>query len=414
MSIIHIDGDAFFASCEVAQNERLRGKPVVTGQEKGMAIAVTYEAKALGVSRGMLMSEIRKLVPSVVILPGNYDLYKIYSRRMTSIVRRYAPIVEEYSVDECFADLSSLGKSWPELVDIAHKIKHDLEYDLGMTFSLGLAPTKTLAKVASKWKKPAGFTAMQQDDVNLFLEKVPIGAVWGIGYSTSAHLQKKGIQTALQFKQKTSEWVQENLAKPYQELWYELNGVAMHTVGEGNREKHKSIRATRTFRPPSQNVSKLLSELSKNAEKACDKLRRHHLQTRNVYFYLKTQAFRYKGFELKFSSPVTTPGEIINMVKKHIHEIVQKNTDYRATGIVLNSISPASVHQSDLFGIQEALDEKKYLYERVDLINKKYPGTLFLTSSLGSKKKKAVKRYSYDYFNDLCMRLGFPYWGEAV
>jgi nucleotidyltransferase/DNA polymerase involved in DNA repair len=120
-AIIHIDGDAFFASCEVAQNEALRGKPVVTGQEKGMAIAVSYEAKARGVSRGMLLSDIRKLVPDVIVLPGNYDLYKIMSRRMYEIMHRYVPVVEEYSVDECFGDVSNVSDSWEELIEIAKK-----------------------------------------------------------------------------------------------------------------------------------------------------------------------------------------------------------------------------------------------------------------------------------------------------
>ncbi len=126
-AIVHIDGDAFFAACEVAQNERLRGKPLVTGQEKGMAIALTYEAKALGVSRGMLMSDIRKLIPNVIIMPGNYDLYKVYSQRMYRIVKRHALLVEEYSVDECFGVIS--GPTWESLVEIAHKIKDNLEHD---------------------------------------------------------------------------------------------------------------------------------------------------------------------------------------------------------------------------------------------------------------------------------------------
>ncbi|MCC2631141.1 MAG: nucleotidyltransferase/DNA polymerase protein, partial [Candidatus Paceibacter sp.] len=347
-AIIHIDGDAFFAYCEVAQNERLRGKPVVTGQEKGMAIAVSYEAKALGVSRGMLMSDIRKLVPNVIILSGNYDLYKIISRRMCAIVRRYAPIVEEYSVDECFADISGVSNDWNELVTIAQNIKRDLEQDLGMTFSLGLGPTKTLAKVASKWKKPAGFTVISlgssasklkepefpSPEIRNFLGEVPIGAVWGIGRSLSFAMQKLGITTALEFTQKSQIWIEEHFSKPTQELWYELRGIAMHRVGQGNTEKHKSIRATRTFRPPSKDKNFILSELSRNAEKACGKLRKHELQTRTVYFYLKTQTFTYKGFELQFPTPITTPSEIMNAIKKNIDAVFRKNTEYRASGIV--------------------------------------------------------------------------------
>lgn len=421
-AIIHVDGDAFFAYCEVAQNETWRGKPVVTGQEKGMAIAVSYEAKAHGVSRGMLMSDIRKLCPDVIILPGNYDLYKIISQRMCAIVRRYAPIVEEYSVDECFAEIplksetNPHSKTWEEIVTIAHTIKHDLEQDLGMTFSLGLAPTKTLAKVASKWKKPAGFTAMQLDDTKAFLKDVPIGAVWGIGPSLSLEMQKKNITTALQFTEKSAQWIAEHFSKPTQELWYELNGIPMHKVGEGSHAKHKSIRATRTFRPPTKNRTYLLSELSKNAEKACGKLRQHKLQSKNVYFYLKTQTFRYRGFELKFPSPITTPSEIMNAIQKNIDSIYQNNTEYRATGVVLNAISPADVNQPDLFGLTKMSDSKNELYTIVDRLYKKFPASVFLASSLASitARRKNAHKYLHKDFSDMCLRLGIPSWGEAT
>jgi DNA polymerase-4/DNA polymerase V len=414
-AIIHIDGDGFFAYCEVAQNERLRGKPVVTGQEKGMAIAVSYEAKALGVSRGILMSDIRKLVPDVIILSGNYDLYKVISRRMYAIMRRYVPIVEEYSVDECFGDVSLVSENWSELVELAKNIKQDLERDLGMTFSLGLAPTKTLAKVASKWKKPAGFTAMQPEDIEVFLKDVPIGAVWGIGRSMSAQLQKHGIITALDFTQKSYEWVHERFPKPIQELWYELRGMPMHRVGEGSQEKHKSIRCTRTFRPPSKNKDFILAQLSKNAEQACSKLRRYHLQTRNVYFYLKTQTFRYMGYEVRFDSPITTPSEIMNEIKKYIHHVHEPGREYRATGVVLNATSPVSIEQTDLFGFREKIDTKKDLYINVDSIYKKYPGSIFLASSMRARRKvrNFVHKSEIDW-NELCLKLGFPYWGEAT
>lgn len=110
-AIIHVDGDAFFASCEVAQNERLRGKPVVTGEEKGIATAISYEAKKFGVTRGMLMGDIRKICPGIIIISSHYDLYKIFSCRMYAIVRRYAPIVEEYSKDVPIGDIWGIGPS---------------------------------------------------------------------------------------------------------------------------------------------------------------------------------------------------------------------------------------------------------------------------------------------------------------
>ena len=414
-AILHIDGDGFFASCEVAQNEALRGKPVVTGQERGMAIAMTYEAKGRGASRGMLMGEIRKLIPDVIILPGNYDLYKVYSKRMSTIVRRYTNQVEEYSIDECFGILE--GETREDIVETARCVKRDLERDLGMTFSLGLGPTKTLAKVASKWKKPAGFTAMQHKDIRKFLEKVPIGAVWGIGRSLSAYFQKKNILTALEFANKSQVWIEENLAKPSQELWYELNGIQMHGVHNGHHEKHQSIRATRTFRPHSNKKSELLSELAKNAEKACFKLRHYDLKAKTLSFFIKTQeTFRYFGKEIVFTAPIATPTEILNAIEKEFDSVFKKEYTYRATGIVLHSIRDASVYQPDLFNMQKESDNRIELYKTVDDLYKKWGrGSIFLAASLKSRMRSQKQNpvSAKMKMEELWLKMGIPYWGEV-
>jgi len=105
-AILHIDGDAFFASCEQANNRKLRGKPVVTGKERGIAASLSYEAKARGVTRGMRISDIKRVCPEVVLLPSDYETYSLLSKRFFAIVRRFTPEVEEYSIDECFADLT--------------------------------------------------------------------------------------------------------------------------------------------------------------------------------------------------------------------------------------------------------------------------------------------------------------------
>ena len=103
-AIVHIDGDAFFASCEQSRDPSLKGKPVITGKERGIAASLSYEAKALGVKRGMSLWEIKKICPDVIILPSDYETYSLLSKRLYSIVRRYTPTVEEYGIDECFKE----------------------------------------------------------------------------------------------------------------------------------------------------------------------------------------------------------------------------------------------------------------------------------------------------------------------
>src|SRR6266849_8163629 len=178
-AILHIDGDAFFASCEQSRNPHLQGKPVITGKERGIVASMSYEAKARGVTRGMRLFEVKRVCPDAVVLPSDYETYSRLSVRFFAIVRRYTPEVEEYSVDECFADLTGLRRP-PRLsyMQMAERIKHDLDTELGFTFSIGLAPNKVVAKMASKWQKPSGLTAIPGRELHHYLARLPVENVW--------------------------------------------------------------------------------------------------------------------------------------------------------------------------------------------------------------------------------------------
>ena len=199
-AILHIDGDAFFASCEQSRNPHLQGKPVIIGKERGIVASMSYEAKARGVTRGMRLFEVRRVCPDAAILPSDYETYSLLSVRLFAIVRRYTPDVEEYSIDECFADLAGLHRPLRmSYLKIAERIKKELDAELGFTFSVGLAPNKVVAKIASKWQKPSGLTAIPGRELHRYLAKLPVQNVWGIGPNTTAFLQKHGIQTALEY-----------------------------------------------------------------------------------------------------------------------------------------------------------------------------------------------------------------------
>ena len=183
---------------------------MVTGKERGIAASMSYEAKARGVTRGMRIADIRKVCPEAVILPSDYETYSLLSKRFFAIVRRYTPDVEEYSIDECFADLTGLRRPLRmSYFEIAARIKKELDAELGFTFSVGLAPNKVVAKIASKWAKPSGLTAIPGRELHRYLAKLPVEKVWGIGPNTTAFLQKHGIRTALEFAQRRGAWVQE-------------------------------------------------------------------------------------------------------------------------------------------------------------------------------------------------------------
>src|SRR4051794_36176715 len=202
-AVVHIDGDAFFASCEQSRNPALAGRPVICGKERGIVASMSYEAKRRGVTRAMRIADVLKVCPDAVFLPSDYETYSLLSKRFFAIVRRYTPDVEEYSIDECFADLTGLRRPLRlSYLKIAERIKKELDAELGFTFSLGLAPNKVVAKIASKWAKPSGLTAIPGRELHRFLADLPVEKVWGIGPNTTAFLQKHGIRTALEYAQR--------------------------------------------------------------------------------------------------------------------------------------------------------------------------------------------------------------------
>ena len=149
-AILHLDADAFFASCEQAIHPELRGKPVITGKERGIVAAASYEAKAKGVKRGMRLFEVKQVCPDAVILPSDYETYSLFSLRMFEILRRFSPDVEEYSIDEAFVDLTGLRRSYHGPYGmIAKKMQESVEAELGLTVSVGLSISKVLAKIGS-------------------------------------------------------------------------------------------------------------------------------------------------------------------------------------------------------------------------------------------------------------------------
>jgi len=372
-AILHIDGDAFFASCEVAKNPRLKGKPVITGLERGIASALTYEAKARGVKRGMRISDIRRVCPDAVFLPSDYETYSLYSTRMFNIVRRYTPTVEEYSIDECFAEMTGLRRpNRMSYGEMAQSIKHDLDGELGITFSVGLAPTKVLAKIASKWQKPSGLTVIPGNRAHLFLRDLPVGKVWGIGGQTEAYLSSKGVRTALQFARMDETWIRKLFTKPHWEIWQELRGESVLDLETEEKHDYASISKTKTFTPPSRDRDYVFAQLSKNIENACIKARRHGLAARCAVIYLKTQDFKGEGMECSLSTATSIPSDIILVIRPAFEKIFKQGQEYRATGVILTKLAEDRIRQPDLFGESLRIEKMQDLYGQIDAIAKKF------------------------------------------
>lgn len=393
--ILHMDGDAFFVTCEVAKNPLLKGKPVVTGQERGIVSAFSYEAKALGITRAMSIYSVRKNFPEVVVLSGDYKLYAMYSKKMFDVVRRYADDVEEYSIDECFADLTGLDKPLKmSYLEIAQRIKREVNEELGLSVTVGLAPNKVLAKVASKWVKPNGLTVITKETIRDFLAKFLIEKVWGIGPKTVENLHKKGIIYASDFIDKDERWILSNFSKPYHDIWLELHGKTVMGLHRELKMEYSSIQKTQTFHPATNDRDFLLCELSTHIEDACDKARHYGLIPKSISFFLKKQNLEYEHFSHILPQATNTPETIISFVEDNFSNIYKTGVLYRATGVTLLNFSQDEVVQLQLFsdsGEINKADKFKSIHKELDKLDQKFGKRVVQLASTKKDKNKNLR-----------------------
>ncbi|MEE9524609.1 MAG: DNA polymerase IV [Thermodesulfovibrionales bacterium] len=372
-AILHLDADAFFASCEQAIHPELQGKPVITGKERGIVAALSYEAKARGVKRGMRLFEAKKACPDAIVVPSDYETYSLFSVRMFEILRRFSPDIEEYSIDEAFVDLTGLRRKFHGSYGmISRKMQEAVETELGITVSVGVSLSKVLAKIGSKHDKPHGLTIIPGRDIHIYLEKLPLEEVWGIGPNTSAFLRKLGITTVLQFARKDEIFIRKHLSKPYLEIWHELNGRSAYPVVNESKSGYQSISKTRTFTPPSDDETFVFAQLSRNLENACIKARRHRLAATRLIVFLRKQDFREAGVEMKLSHPSAFPSELFEPLREGFQRVYLPKTFYRLTGVVLAGLVPENRVQYTLFDDTVRMDKLASIYRSVDSLSARY------------------------------------------
>ena len=255
---------------------------------------------------------------------------------MFNIMRRFTPQVEEYSIDEAFADLTGMRRAFRSSYEtIALKIKREIARELGITVSVGLSLTKVLAKVASKHRKPAGFTVIPGRRIPDYLGELPVEKVWGIGPATTNYLWKMGVRTALEFARLPEAVVKKKFTKPGEEIWRELRGESVYPVTAEEKSDYASISKTKTFAPPTSDPEYLFAQLLRNLESACIKARRYDLAPRKLIGFLKMNDFEYRGSEMKLTRPSAHPLELCEVLRGLFDEIYRREDIYRATGVIL-------------------------------------------------------------------------------
>jgi DNA polymerase-4 len=299
-TIFHIDMDAFFASVEQATHPELRGKPIVVcGDPKSRTAiaAASYEARKHGVRAGMNLYEARKLCPGIIPVRGDSDKYVSTSLQIIGYLASITPYVEVYSVDEAFLDVTGAAHLYGGPMETARRIKEWIRSRLGLTCSIGIAPNKLLAKIASDVDKPDGIFVLREGDVKEFMETLDLSDVPGIGKRTEATLHRFGIRTcgALgRFPEKTLK------------LIFGINGEKLHRMGLGedtspvlphaHEEETKSMGHSLTLRQDTLSLKELKRYLLQLSEQVGRRLRRDRFRGKTVTLVLRYTSFHTHTF----------------------------------------------------------------------------------------------------------------------
>jgi DNA polymerase-4 len=291
--IIHVDMDAFYASIEERENPQLKGKPVIVGgtvEGRGVVSAANYAARKFGLHSAMPMVRAVRLCPQVIRLASNMQLYAEVSRQIREIFFRYTPVVQPLALDEAFLDVTSSEKLFGAAEEVGMQIKQAIKNELRLVASVGVAPSKFVAKIASDVNKPNGFVVVAQNNVQSFLDPLPVSRLWGAGKATVAVFDRMGIRTIAQLRHQPVDWLVSRFGKFGEHLWQLANGIDEREVVVDSQAK--SISNETTFSQDIANREVLEATLLHLTEQVAWRLRKAGLKGRTVQLKLRYPDFR--------------------------------------------------------------------------------------------------------------------------
>jgi DNA polymerase-4 len=293
LMILHVDMDAFYASVEEREDPSLVGKPVIVGgtaQGRGVVAAANYAARKFGVHSAMPAATALRLCPQAIVLKPRIDFYAQVSRQIRAIFEDFTPIIEPLSLDEAFLDVRGSTGLFGSAANIGRQIKQRIGDELHLVASVGVAPNKFLAKIASDVEKPDGFVVIEANQVQEFLAPLPVGRIWGVGKVTGQALDRLGIRTIGQLQQLSVDALVELFGSAGEHYWQLSRGLDDRRVIP-DREA-KSVSHETTFAEDVRDPDVLIAWLAELVEQVARRLRRHALRGRTVEIKVRFSDFR--------------------------------------------------------------------------------------------------------------------------
>jgi DNA polymerase V len=381
-----VDGNSFYCSCERVFNPSLRGKPVVVlSNNDGCIIALTPEAKALGILMGEPYFQMKEILEKnhVHVFSSNYALYGDMSRRVVKAIGSFAPAVEVYSIDECFVGVGGIA----DLEGFGWKLRKGVLKATGVPCGVGIGPTKTLAKVANKAAKKAGGVVVLKDPVP-FLQDLPCDEIWGIARRMAAHLAGLGIKTALDLAQADRRIIRSKFGVVLERVVLELNGVSCLKLEEVAPAR-KNICCSRSFGHVIDSFDELAEAVAAHASRGGEKLRREGLAAQAVHVFILTNVHRpdrpqYNGEgsrELLTATSFTPV--LVAEADRVLRQIYRPGYKYVKAGILLTGMVEES-HNVQLHLFRPVpLEKQRSLMKAVDRLNSRYGRNVVRTGTMG-------------------------------
>lgn len=374
------DCNNFFVSCERLFRPDLNGRPVIVlSNNDGCAIARSNEAKALGIQMGAPLFKIKDIVKreGVTIFSGNMALYGDISHRVQLTLQEFSPSIEKYSIDEAFIDLRGMEEQ--DLDTLAKEISRRCLRNTGIPVSVGIAPTKTLAKIASKLcknypKLRGGCFMHRPQDIEKVLKRTPIEDVWGIGRRYSKRLHEMGIHTAYEFTQCNADWVRSLMGIGGERTWRELRGEACIEFEDGVQHK-QSICTSRSFSSEIYDLKELQRQVAKFTSMTAEKLRKQQSVCGELLIFAWTNRFKddngYKGnsIVIPFQRATDSTIEMLKAANEALRKIYVTGCGYKKAGVIAYEISPRNQIQAQLFDNMESRNRHNKVMQAIDSIN---------------------------------------------
>jgi DNA polymerase-4 len=391
-AILHVDLDAFFASVEQLDEPSLRGKPVLVGHDgaRGVVSAASYEARVFGCRSAMPMAVAKRNCPQAIVRPVRFERYHEVSAQMFAILERYTPLVQPLSIDEAFLDVTGSLRLFGPPEKIATEIRRRVRGEIGITCSVGVAPNKFLAKLASDLNKPDGLTIIPEDQIEQTLSPLPISRIWGIGPKTAKRLNDLGAKTIGDLRKLPDEMLRKQFG-------IEADRYLRLSAGDDEREvtpdhSAKSIGQERTFGQDLIEPDHVRGVLLHHVEHVSARLRKHNLFARGVSLKIRDGEFNTVTRAGSTDRATNVTAELWNVARELFDEWAAKSfRPVRLIGMQAIRLSHTQ-DEPELFADPNHEKQSK-LDAAVDRIHAKF-------GDASSARSGAVRRRRRDYHND--------------